>query len=206
MADRAVFVGAQIGCSRLARDYSPGYAEVCNCMIHLNFEIMLSRYESGERDFQNVVMDWADGFECNLRGIDLRGSTFIKAYMPYCNLSQANLQQVTLRDGNLGDAKLFSADLTKAVLAGTNLSRADLRYARLPGANLQNVDLTGADLTGADLTGADLTGAILSRANLTRTQLQQACLKGANLFRASGGSWKSAICDRTTILPDGHYY
>lgn len=175
-------------------------------MMRLDFETLLSRYKSGERKFQDLVIYSVDGFECNLRGIDLSGSTFTKAYLPYSNFGQANLQSLTLKDGSLGDAKLFSANLSNAVLAGTDLSRADLRHACLRDANLQFANLGGADLTGADLQGADLTGALLPRANLTQTQLDQVCLKGANLFRASGANLQSSICDRTTILPDGHYY
>ncbi|MGF1524980.1 MAG: pentapeptide repeat-containing protein [Leptolyngbyaceae cyanobacterium] len=175
-------------------------------MVNLSFKTLLERYELGERKFQDVIVHSADGFECNLQGVDLDGSTFVDAYLPYSNLSQASLRRMTLKAGNLGDAKLFSTILIDGDLAGTNLSRVDLRYAVLTGANLQSVDLTGADLRGADLTGADLTGATLSRANLTQTNLKRVCLSSANLFRATGVELKAAICDRTTILPDGHYY
>lgn len=174
--------------------------------MDLNFEALLNRYEAGERQFHGLVIRSVDGFEANLRAIDLSGSTLIDAYLPYSNLSQANLQGLTIKVGDLGNAKLFSADLKDAVLAEANFSRADLRYACLKGANLQLANLSGADLTGADLTAADLTGAVLTRANLTQVQLDQTCLKGANLFRAIGVALEGAQCDRTTILPDGHYY
>ena len=175
-------------------------------MTDLDFNALLDRYKLGERQFENLFIRSVDGFECNLQGINLSGSTFVKAYLPYSNLSQGCLQSLTIKEGHLGDAKLFSADLSNATLVGTNLSRADLRYVCLKGANLQAADLTGADLRGADLTGADLAGAMLSRANLHQANLDQVCLKGANLFRATGANLERVICDRTTILPDGHYY
>ena len=174
--------------------------------MHLAFETLLSRYTLGERKFQKLTIHSVDGFECTLCGVDLSGSTVMKAYLPYCNLSQSKLQNLVLKDGNLGDAKLFSADLSHAVLVGTDLSRADLRYVCLKGANLKSTNLSGVDLQNADLTGADLTNAVLTRANLNQAKLDQVCLKGTNLFRASGVDLQLAICDRTTILPNGHYY
>lgn len=175
-------------------------------MMDLNFQTLLERYSSGERDFQGFIVRSVDGFESNLRAINLNGSIWVKAYLPYSNLSQASLRNFEMQGGSLADAKLFSTDLTNAVLMGTDCSRADLRYACLKGANLQQVDLSGADLTAADLTGADLTGALLSRANLSQAVLTRACLHSANLFRAVKADWQEAICDRTTILPDGHHF
>lgn len=174
--------------------------------MDLSFETLLDRYSAGERSFQGLVIQSADGFEANLRGIDLQGSVLIGAYLPYSNLSQSSLQKLTMEKGDFGDAKLFSSDFRDAALGGTNFSRADLRYACLIRVDLRSANLAGADLAGADLTGADLTGADLTRAKLAGAKLAQACLKGVTLFRASGADLSDALCDRTTVLPDGHYY
>lgn len=175
-------------------------------MMELDFASLLSRYKMGEREFKDYVIHTVDGFECNLRDIDLSDSVLIKAYLPYGNLSQAELVSLTAQNATLGDIKLFSANLSDAMLAGSDLSRADLRYACLKGADLKSTNLTGADLQGADLTGADLTGALLNKVNLAQTILTQACLREATLFRATGADLRLAICDHTTILPDGHHY
>ena len=175
-------------------------------MENLDFETLLVRYQSGELHFRNVIVDYADGFECNLRGCDLQHSVFTRAYLPYSNLSQAMLQGFVIREGNLCDIRLMSADLTDAILSGVKLARADLRYACLKRASLQSCNLAGADLRGADLSEADLSNATLTSANLSNICSQRLCLKGANLFRANGVDLEQAICDRATILPDGHYY
>ncbi|MEM9816912.1 MAG: pentapeptide repeat-containing protein [Cyanobacteria bacterium P01_D01_bin.6] len=175
-------------------------------MKSLNFKDLLARYQSGERQFQEVVITQADAFQCDLRDIKLSAAVIGNAYLPYSNLSRANLQDIVIKQGNLCDAKLSNSDLSRGQLSGVNLSRADLRYSCLRRANLINCNLTGADLTGADLTGADLTGTDLTGAELSNVQMHDTCLVGATLFRASNVNIAEARCDRTTIMPDGHYY
>jgi uncharacterized protein YjbI with pentapeptide repeats len=175
-------------------------------MVMLDFSELLARYRAGDRRFQGVKIEHADEFECDLREIDLVAATIDNVYLPYGNLSRANLQDLVVKQGNLGDAKFTNSNLNRAQLDGVNLSRADLRYARLREASFCRCNLSGADLTGADLTGADLTEADLTGATLNDADLSQACLIGANFFRAVNLDVANAKCDRTTILPDGHYY
>ncbi len=175
-------------------------------MLTLDFPDLLDRYGLGERQFQQVFLKFADGFECDLREVDLTDAVIDKAYLPYSNLSQAKLCGIVIKAGNLGDAKLLSADLSQARLNTVNLSRADLRYACLAKADLRGCNLSRADLQGANLQGADLTGADLTGANLSQAKLKQACFNGATLFRAAAVNLTLAACDRTTILPNGHYY
>ncbi|MDB9527718.1 pentapeptide repeat-containing protein [Oscillatoria sp. CS-180] len=175
-------------------------------METVDFQVILEQYQSGERQFHSVVIDEADGFECDLQRIELIDAVISNAYLPYGNLSRANLRGLTIKRGNLGDVKLFSADLTKAILVEINLIRVDLRYACLEGANLQGSDLSNADLQEANLRGANLRGANLKGANLFQAQLEATCLQGAALFRAVNVDLSAAICDRSTIMPDGHYY
>ncbi|RZM78960.1 pentapeptide repeat-containing protein [Leptolyngbya iicbica] len=175
-------------------------------MTTLDFSELLARYRAGDRRFQGVNIEHADAFECDLRDIDLVAAIIDNAYLPYGNLSRANLQELVVKQGNLGDAKLPNSNLNRARLNGVNLSRADLRYCRLRETRLSGCNLSGADLTGADLTGADLTEADLTGADLTEADLSDACLIGATFFRAVNLDVSNAKCDRTTILPDGHYY
>jgi len=175
-------------------------------MAILDFQSVLTRYQAGERRFCEIKVDHADGFECDLRDIELLETVITTAYLPYSNLSRSNLQGLVVKQGNLGDAKLANSNLAQAKLRGINLSRADLRYACLRQADLRGCNLAGADLTGAELTMADLSGADLTGANLTDTHLKDTLLRGATLFRATNAHLLEAACDRTTIMPDGHYY
>ena len=175
-------------------------------MTILDFSEMLARYRSGDRRFQSVKIERVDAFECDLREIDLAGAIVDNAYLPYGNLSRANLQDLIVKCGNFGDAKLTNSNLNRAKLDDVDLSRSNLRYARLREASLRGCNLSGADLTGADLTGTDLTGANLNGANFNDAKLSGTCLSGANCFRAVNLDIANAKCDRTTVLPDGHYY
>ena len=175
-------------------------------MESLDFQKLLAQYQSGERCFHRIKVDLADGFECNLQGIELVEAIINTAYLPYSNLSRADLKNLVVKQGNLGDVKLAHSNLERAQLSGVNLFRANLRYAQLREATLRTCNLSGADLTGADLTGADLSGAELTGANLAEARLQGTNLMGATLFRAGGVDLTAAKCDRMTILPDGHYY
>jgi uncharacterized protein YjbI with pentapeptide repeats len=175
-------------------------------MVDLDFKNLLTDYRQGERHFPGICIKIADGFECDLNGVDLQDSHLLEAYMPYSNLSKANLQRVTVEAGNLSDTKFFSSNLHGASLVGVNLSRADFRFACLRGVNLSGCNLMGADFQDADLTDANLKGADLTGANFNRATLTNTNLQGSNLFRACSIELKDAVCDRTTIMPDGHYY
>ena len=175
-------------------------------MAILDFSDMLARYRSGDRHFQSVKIERVDAFECDLREIDLADVVIENAYLPYGNLSRANLQGLIVKRGNFGDAKLTKSNLSRAKLDDVDFSRSNLRYARLRDASLRGCNLSGADFTGADLTGTDLTGANLTGANFKDAKLNASCLGGANCFRAINLDIANAKCDRTTVLPDGHYY
>lgn len=115
---------------------------------------ILNRYNSGERNFQNVNLS-----RQNLTGITLKNA----------NLIGANLQETNFKNSNLEGVKLIVADLKNSNLANSNLRKAKLIRANLQGANLTNCDLTEADLSYADLTGAILDNIILKDAILEGT-------------------------------------
>jgi uncharacterized protein YjbI with pentapeptide repeats len=181
------------------------FAHISKSMVELDFQVLLHRYQLGERVFRNVLVKAIDGFESDLKLIDLEASILVKAYLPYSNLSQAQLRRLVVKEGNLCDANLQSTDLTEASLNDVDLSRTNLCFACLKEATLQGANLSGADLQGADLTGANLVKANLTGANLEQARLDGTILTGATLFRATGANLRDAVCDRTTVLPDGHY-
>ena len=143
-------------------------------------------------------------FEQDLRGSDFSQAQIQKAYLSYINLSNSVLFQAQLQGSELSVATMYSLDaregcFDRAVLIRANLSNSKLTKASLVDANLQGADLRGTDLRGADLRGADLSYAYLQDALMTEAQLSR-----CNLFRAQRADVNGAICDRTTVYPDGH--
>ena len=128
-----------------------------NHIIPRSAESLITRYQTGKRDF----VRW------NLRGANLRN---------------AGLSGADLREANLSNADLSGADLSRAKLSRADLSEADLSRANLSGANLTRADLSGAHLGGADLYEANLSGADLTTAFTSDEQLARArSLEGATL-------------------------
>ncbi|AIE73634.1 pentapeptide repeat-containing protein [Synechocystis sp. CS-94] len=132
-------------------------------------QTILSQYQGGKRNFQNLALrridfhgislvgadfSGSDFGEANLRGANLQGCNFQEAYFNSADLSGANLEEA-----NLKRASLLKTFLLKANLRGTHLEEAIFVGAVLTRANLEGAYLQGASLTGADLAGAKLTDA-----------------------------------------------
>jgi uncharacterized protein YjbI with pentapeptide repeats len=137
-----------------------------------------------------------------LIGAKLDGTQFIKAIMPFADLSGAkievrsymavqttpNLQGAWLQGANLSGLYLPRANLRDAKLDGANLSKADLYEADLRGAKLQLGDGVALNFTGELImrTGTNLSGANLERANLGEyANLRGVDLSNANLTRVN---------------------
>lgn len=88
------------------------------------------------------------------------------------------------REGHIdfSGVDLGGADLSGMDLARTSLDGAILRRAVFRGANLSGTSLINADVTEANFSGADLSG--------------------CNPDFTTG--WKTAVCDSTTQMPQGH--
>jgi uncharacterized protein YjbI with pentapeptide repeats len=137
-----------------------------------------------------------------LIGAKLDGTQFIKAIMPFADLSGAkievrsymavqtppNLQGAWLQGANLSGLYLPRANLRDAKLDGANLSKADLREADLRGAKLQLGDGVLRNFNGElkKRTGTNLSGANLERANFGEyANLRGVDLSNANLTRVN---------------------
>lgn len=128
-----------------------------------------TRYEGGERNFQEFQLRRAD-----LRGLDLQNTDFRGV-----DLSCANLRDVNFRGADLREAYLNEADLTGTNFSGANLEGASLIKTYLIKANCYQTNLKGVYLTGAYLTKtsfkeANLAGAYLNGAKLTGAYLEDA--------------------------------
>ncbi len=101
------------------------------------------------------ILNHAQLYKINLRGVDLSGAYFHHAYL-FADLRGANLQQADLTSAALDFADLRGANLAYADLRGARLRTADLEGAILAHANLETADTSDANFTNADLTDAKL--------------------------------------------------
>ncbi len=109
-------------------------------------QMMLDRYQQGERDFSGVDLYQVD-------------------------LSRVKVPGIILKDANLTGCNFETSDLGGADLSGANLSQANLEFTDLRGANLQGTNLRRSNLRGATLDpevlkSAILTGCILPTGNI----------------------------------------
>ncbi|MEO0516975.1 MAG: pentapeptide repeat-containing protein [Cyanobacteria bacterium P01_A01_bin.116] len=93
-------------------------------------DALLTAYQSGERNFVNVMLP-----QSGLSGVDLKG-----ADLSYADFSGADLSQANLRGSDLSYATLCEANLTGADLRGAMLLGTDLRESVLDKALLQSAD------------------------------------------------------------------
>lgn len=145
--------------------------------INPNTSQIIERYNSGEREFENIDLSNADLREVNLSDANLRGANLSNAI-----LIKANLKRADLTGANLKRASLHKAKLQGTCLHKTNLFLSDLIQADLSGADLSSSMMDAADLTNAKLCGADLSDADLSGADLSETDLTAVCYNDKTHF------------------------
>jgi uncharacterized protein YjbI with pentapeptide repeats len=82
----------------------------------ITVEELLKRYAAGERNFQQIILEYADLSGVELRRIDLRGARF-----SYVNLSSIKLWDYNLKAEfiycNFRDALIESCDLERTSTA-----------------------------------------------------------------------------------------
>lgn len=139
-----------------------------NSLVSLTGDQIRTARDSGERSFMYSLLDGVD-----MRGLHLRGCTFLGSSMRGVNLSGVDLTHVQLK----------GADLTGAVLDGSRLVATDLIRADFTRASLIGVDLTGASLMSTNFTDSNL-----EEANFNNSHLGDTIFCGANLFRVRLGS------------------
>jgi hypothetical protein len=138
-------------------------------LVRLKFKELQQRYESGQRDFQQVSLTGvnlkgADLRYINLKNADLSNADLSDAILYGANLENTNLNRTKLNGTKLQGAFLAHASIVCSYLNDANLRDADLRHASLDAATLKRTILDGADLRGTYLVGADLEQASLSKA------------------------------------------
>ncbi len=150
-------------------------------------EILLKLYQSGERDFRDLIFH-----KLQLAGAVLRGADFSG-----CVLIECSFQGADLHEANFTGAQVSGTRLSKARLEHACFHGAEVLHSWLNEASLKRADFTRAIFTGAHLERADLTDARFVHADLADTvhfegaQLTGACFDGANLiaFSFPEGTW-----------------
>lgn len=221
-------------------------------MAEIAGEELRRRYEAGVRDFRGLdlseielrgkfinvdftgtnfqfaAIDRCSFENCNLSGVDFRGSEIESLLeIKQCIFTDLNLSQVFGRsllfsEGDLRSVRfkrinLFYGDVVNCDLRGIDFSESSWFNARFSGSSLEGAKLTwsnlkgcnfeGADLSSTDLRGADLTGCNLKGADLTGSNLQSAILSRANLTGACldntnlRGTWldDAIVCDASLL-------
>ena len=102
------------------------------------------RYEKGERDFQHILLEYADLSGAELQGIEMGGAQF----------NYVNLSGIKLKDCNL------SATFTYC----------NFTNAKIASCNLESTRFFNCDFTNATLTSVNLTSTYFTRVNLQRTR------------------------------------
>ena len=113
----------------------------------------------------------------DLRGLDLRRSQIVNAFLDKSELSNSdfshsrldytNFSQTTMLRARFDNAQLKGAVFRGAHLKDTSMKSVKMSFVILQEAVLNNVNLENADLESADLTGATLQDVNLQGVNLT---------------------------------------
>jgi uncharacterized protein YjbI with pentapeptide repeats len=91
---------------------------------------LIEQYQAGVRDFSGARLN-----QCDLQGLNLRGTDLSYAEFTETNLQKANLRGADLSYADLEQANLEDADLRGALLIGTNLRQTDLSKTALQDAD-----------------------------------------------------------------------
>ena len=123
-------------------------------MANLQHLKLLKKGASAVEDWQSnnigkmLDLSYADLYEANLSGFNLKNAYFYGAVLSYTNLSNAQLMKA-----NLTRSDLSGADLTGANLYCASLAMSLIKYPTFSQTNLQRVDLMGATLGGLFVKG-----------------------------------------------------
>lgn len=113
----------------------------------VTLEEFLKRYAAGERDFKQIILEYADLSGAELQNISLRGARF----------SYVNLSSIKLWDCNL-TAEFIYCNFRDTLIENCDLERTRFFDCDLRGATLRYVELTSTTFTRVNLQGAKLGG------------------------------------------------
>ena len=102
----------------------------------ITVEELLERYTAGERNFEKIILEYAD-----LSGVELRNINFGGAIFSYVNLNSIHLRQCDLR------TQFIYCNFINAVIENYDLERARFYDCDLRGASSKICNLTSIHFT-----------------------------------------------------------
>lgn len=109
---------------------------------------LLRRYTAGCKDFQDIVLEYADLSGAKLQSLDLRGASF-----NYVNLSSINLNSCNLRGTQFWYCNFREAKISSCDLESTRFFDCDLRQANMTDVNLTSTHFIRVNLQGTKTKG-----------------------------------------------------
>jgi len=138
----------------------------------MNYNEFISEYKSGNRNFENIIMNNA-----NMANLDLRWANFKGAKFTGCSFDHSDLS-----DADFNGAIIFRCTMIGAILKGTKFDHADLSWTVMRNSlfdktSLRNANMTQAHLCKSDIMKADIKGANFNMACLIDTKLTEDQIK-----------------------------
>jgi uncharacterized protein YjbI with pentapeptide repeats len=208
---RTAFRSTKMSCEFLAqwKELDLSNADIASCTLQMK-----------GRDFSNAKLPGV-----TLSGVDLDGTSFIRADLTQVHLENASLQKADFTSATLLGAQFQGANLTGASLydavlandpkAGTPAVAQTLASASFAGAHLKNVNLAVAHLSGVSFVNANFYGSNQSSGTQCKTTLANfagftnncATAHGATLYTTNftnaylyGVDFGAAIIDSSSFL------
>jgi len=114
----------------------------------ITVEELLGRYAAGERDFQNIILEYADLSGVELQNIDLTGAQFNYVNLSNISLNRCKLLSAQLCYCNFRDAKISSCNLESTSFFDCYLRELSTSSCNLTSTRFIRVSLQGAKLDG----------------------------------------------------------
>lgn len=185
----------------------------------LDANALLSAYQQGQRNFQNIRLVGQSLEGANLRGIDFQGAQFQNVSFKGAKLIGVNFQGADLKQTDFSQATLYRVSFNAAKFEDINVEKTTLRYTTFSNAQLKRaafietqfhgVNFEKALIQAADFNKTHLRkgnihfqGTTLDHANFIESRLKQidfstcANLKGTRF----SGAWLNAVSFKAVNL------
>ena len=114
----------------------------------MDAEELLRRYSDGQRDFQRIILKYAD-----LSGVELQNIDLTEAQFNYVNLSGLNLHRCELGGAEFLNCNLREAKITSCHLECTRFFDCDFRGVNTSGCNLTRTNFIRVNFENAKIFG-----------------------------------------------------
>lgn len=158
--DELVLSGVELGAADVVGG-SAGEAALVEITSSRLRGVRLTSWSFERLRLADVVLD-----DCDLSGVSLTSSTFVRVHMRNCRLSGMQAPGLRASDVLVTDAKADGVNLRMANVARSAFVRCELVELDVGSATFADVDLVGCDLSRADFHHARLTDVALHGSSL----------------------------------------